>query len=105
VLLAQSGQLQRAIDEFSTAVRYEPNYVEARLLLAEALARSGQFDKSLPHYQQVLAINPQSANAQFGYAMVLAGLHRYAEARKVLSEAARLHPDQPRFADALARLR
>ena len=36
--------------------------------------------------------------------MALAGLQRYREARDVLSDGARLHPDQPRFADALAKL-
>lgn len=105
VLLVQSGDYQAAIAHLSAAVRYEPSYAEARLMLAEALGRSGRFNESLKEYRQVLASDPQSANAQFGYAMALAGLHRDADARNVLSEGARLHPDQPRFADALARLR
>ena len=33
-----------------------------------------------------------------------ATLRRYREARDALSEGARLHPDQPRFAEALGRL-
>jgi len=52
----------------------------------------------------VIEIDPSVADARFGYAGALVGLRRYAEAREVLSEAARLYPDQPRFGEALARL-
>ncbi len=104
VLMAASGRYQEAAERLSTAVRYEPNYVEARLRLADTLIRSGQGEKSLAQYRQVLAIDPRIADARFGSAMALAGLQRYREARDVLSEGARLHPDQPRFGDALARL-
>jgi tetratricopeptide (TPR) repeat protein len=104
VLLAASGRDQEAVDRLSIAVRHEPTYVEARLQLAEALRRSGQLEKALTQYQDVLAIDPRVADARFGYAMALAGLQRYREAHDSLSEAARLHPDQPRFADAVARL-
>jgi predicted Zn-dependent protease len=44
------------------------------------------------------------ADARFGYAGALVGLRRYREAREALTEAAALHPDQPRFKEALARL-
>ena len=36
--------------------------------------------------------------------MTLVALGRLREARDAFSEAARLHPDQPRFAEALARV-
>jgi tetratricopeptide (TPR) repeat protein len=104
VLMTASGRHQEALGHFSAAVRSEPNYVEARLQLAETLGRSGQLEQSLAQYRQVLAIDPRVPDARFGSAMVLAGLRRYREASDAFSEGARLHPDQPRFADALARL-
>jgi tetratricopeptide (TPR) repeat protein len=104
VLLAANGRHQEAIGRFTTAVRYEPNYVEARLQLAEAFGRSGQLEQSLAQYRQVLTIDPRVADARFGYAMVLVSLRRYREASDALRDAAKLHPDQPRFAEAHARL-
>jgi tetratricopeptide (TPR) repeat protein len=104
VLLAASARDPEAVTRFSTAIRYEPNYVEARLQLAAALARTGQLDKSLAQYRQVLTVDPRVADARFGYAMALVGLQRYREARDSLAEGVRLHPDQSRFADALARV-
>ena len=104
VLLAASGRYPEAVTPFSIAVRYEPNYVEARLQLAATLARTGQLEKSLAQYKQVLTVDPRVADARFGYAMALVGLQRYREAHDSLSEAARLYPDQQRFAEVLNRL-
>jgi tetratricopeptide (TPR) repeat protein len=104
VLLAANGRDPEAITRFSTAIRYEANYVEARLQLAGALARTGQLERTLVQYRQVLTVDPRVADARFGYAMALVALQRYREARDVLAEGVRLHPDQSRFADALARV-
>lgn len=104
VLLLTSGQYREAMTHFSDAVRDEPKYVEARLQLANTLARTGQLERSMNQYRQVLAIDSRQADAEFGYAMTLAGLRRYGEARDALTEGVRRHPDQPRFADALAQL-
>lgn len=104
VLLIASGRYREAIAHLSDAVRDEPKYVEARLQLANTLARTGQLERSMEQYRQVLAIDSRQADAEFGYAMTLAGLRRYGEARDALTEGVRLHPDQPRFAEALAQL-
>jgi Flp pilus assembly protein TadD len=52
----------------------------------------------------VLALNPAASQARFGQAMALVRLGRYVEARRVLEEAARVHPEQPGFPHALARV-
>jgi cytochrome c-type biogenesis protein CcmH/NrfG len=44
------------------------------------------------------------SDARFGYAATLATMGRLREARDAFNEAARLHPDQPRFTEALARV-
>jgi tetratricopeptide (TPR) repeat protein len=104
VLLAAQGHYAEAIRRLSTAVRDEPTYLEARLQLAETLRRSGQMEQALAEYRQVLRLDPRVTAARFGYAMTLGGLQRYDEARAALSEGVRLHPDEPRFGEALARL-
>jgi tetratricopeptide (TPR) repeat protein len=104
VIMASSGRNREAIEQFSAAVRYNPNYVEALTGLADALRRGGRVEESLKQYAEIVRINPRAAEARFGYAMGLVRLHRYREARDWLVEATRVQPDQPDLALALARI-
>jgi tetratricopeptide (TPR) repeat protein len=104
IMLASAGRYRDAIDRFSAALKSEPSYVEARLQLAEAFRAIGAFEASLAHYKQAAALDPRAAEIQFGCAMALVGLNRYQEAGSLLAEAMNTYPDQPGFAEALARL-
>ena len=104
VMLAAGGRVPEATEHLAAAVKSQPDYVDARLRLAELLRQAGQMDRSLAQYREVLAIDPRVSDARFGYAATLAAMGRVREARDAFSEAARLHPDQPRFAEALARV-
>jgi tetratricopeptide (TPR) repeat protein len=104
VLLASKGRLPEAIERFSAAVKSEPSYLDAQMQLADALRRSGRSDEALPHYQHVMTLDPRVADAHFGYAMALVRLNRYRDARDVLTEGMKLHPDHPAIAQSLARL-
>ena len=98
------GRYQEAVEHLSSAVQYEPDYVEARLRLGELLRQTGRPEAALTQYAHVIAIDPRAAEAQYGYAMALVQLERYEEARRRLTEARSLHPERREFADALARL-
>ena len=104
VLLDSLGQQGPAIEHLTAAVRHGPNYIDARLQLADTLARNGQLERSLAQYRQALEADSRSADARFGYGLAFARLGRYNEAREVLSEGARLHPEQTRFAEMVARV-
>jgi tetratricopeptide (TPR) repeat protein len=99
-----SGRANEAVEQLAAAVMADPNYVEARLRLAEALRRSGRPGESLPQYEEVSRIDPRLAEARFGFAMALVRLRRYAEARDRLVEGMHAYPAQPEFARGLARL-
>ena len=112
-LLERSGRDQDALVEYSAAVTANPKLREAHLKLADALRRIGRLDDALSSYRRVLELGPDnpgspgspgSEEARFGEAMALARLSRHAEARERLSAAMSLHPDQPAFPQALARL-
>jgi tetratricopeptide (TPR) repeat protein len=103
-LLERSGRDQEAIDRYTAAVAYDPTFRDAQLSLADALRRIGRLDASLSAYERVLELVPASEEAHFGVAMALARLMRHAEARERLRLAISLHPDQPAFPQALARL-
>lgn len=93
-----------AIKRFEAAVQYQPDYLEARLGLAEALRVTGRLQESLPHFKRIVELDPGLADAWAMYAMTLVRLQRYREARDVLDEARRLHPDEPNLTELLSRL-
>lgn len=93
-----------ALEHFRTAVRLAPAAVEMRISLADALRRTDQLEESLSQYAEALRLDPAAASAQFGSAMALVRLGRWADARRWLEEGAARFPEQPGFAHALARL-
>ena len=104
LLEAERGRPDAAIDRFTAAVQHDPAFIDARFSLAELLRGTGRPEASLPHYQAVIAADPNSSQARFGYAMGLVRLGRHRDARDVLAEAIRAHPDQPGLTHALGRL-
>ena len=104
VLAQDEGRWDEALDRFSAAVRYQPDFVDAHYAFAEALRRTGGADEAVAHYREVLRLNAAASQARFGQAMALVRLRRYAAARDTLAEAVQIHPEQPGFPHALARL-
>jgi tetratricopeptide (TPR) repeat protein len=104
VLMSSRGRSKEAIEHLSAAVKYQPNYVEAQLGLAEALRQAGRVEASLAPYKEAVKINPRASQARLGYAIALGRLGRYREARDWLSEATALFPERPEYAHALARI-
>ena len=104
VLMEERGRDMEAIDRFSKAVAADPTMVNARASLADALRRAGKLDAAIAEYLAIIKIDPSASDARFGRAMALVRLRRYAEARTVLEEAVRVHPEQPGLAHALARM-
>jgi tetratricopeptide (TPR) repeat protein len=104
VLLASSGRSNEAMEHLTRAVDFQPSYVEARLVLADTLRHVGRPQSALAQYKEVAALNPQSVQAQLGYALALIDLHSYQDARTWLTGAVERHPDQPDLAHMLARL-
>ena len=104
VLAQDAGEWAEAVERFTIAIERDAGFVDAHFTLAEALRRTGRAADALAHYQHVLGLNPAASQARFGQAMALVRLRRYAEARQVLVDAIRVHPEQPGFPHALARI-
>jgi tetratricopeptide (TPR) repeat protein len=104
VLMVSAGDGGEAIAHFTASVKYQPNYIEARLGLADALRRSGRAEASLSEYQEAIQMNPRAVRGRLGYVMALIKLRRFREARDYLADASKLHPDQPELTHALARV-
>jgi tetratricopeptide (TPR) repeat protein len=104
VVLGEYGRDDEAIGRFETAVALDPTFVDARFSLADAQRRAGRVEAALAHYRLIIDVDPSASQARFGLAMGLVRLGRYAEARTVLDDAVKAHPDQVGFTHALARV-
>jgi len=104
IMHGSNGRSAAAIEHLSAAIRDDPAYVAARLRLADILRMSGRSAASLSHYQQAADADPRLAEAPFGYALALADLGRYREARDQFSDGMKRYPAYRGFAHALVRL-
>ncbi len=104
IMAEAKGRHAEALDHLGAAVRYQPNYVEAHLALADALRRSRRFREALAQYDEAMAINPRSSPARLGHALALVALGRAAQARDWLLDATMVYPDRHEYSIALARL-
>jgi cytochrome c-type biogenesis protein CcmH/NrfG len=102
--MASAGRGREAVTHLSSAVKFNPNYLEARMALGDALSRAGRPLPALDEYAEVIRLNPRSADARFGYAMTLVRLKRFKDARNWLDESTRLMPDDLQLRHARARL-
>ncbi len=105
VLLASDPRrVSDALPHFEAAIRYQPNYIEAHLAMADFLRRNHRPDAALDQYRDTLTLNPRNTVARLGYAMCLVAANRHREARAWLEDASTHFPDRTEFKIALARL-
>jgi Flp pilus assembly protein TadD len=102
-LLKQRHHAQAAV-VLERAARLEP----AKGSIVEALGRayynSGQHERALDVFQELLEIDPSSAYAHYGAGQSLKQIGRHADARTHLRLAVALAPDSALYRAALARL-
>jgi len=62
--LLQAGRIAESIEQFKTALRIHPEYLNAANNLGVALAKQGRFDEAIIQFGDVLRKNPQHRQAQ-----------------------------------------
>lgn len=83
-LLVYGGDDLRAIDHFRAALELDGSLVDARIKLANALARNGEFERALAQYSEALQADPENHDTALKRATVLLNLRRHEEARAEL---------------------
>jgi len=77
---------------FARALSLDPNYIPARMSLADRLADEGKNDQAAGEYRKVLQWDPGQVDAHCNLACVLAAQGKTGEAMAELQEALRLRP-------------
>jgi tetratricopeptide (TPR) repeat protein len=89
------NEYEQARQEFQKAADLRPNYVSARVALAELLVAQGQYDAGLKSALAILALDRSNASAQLIQASALIGLKRLPEARELLNGLLKNNPNWP----------
>lgn len=86
------GELQRAIEAFSTVVAKRPDFAEGWNKRATARYLAGDFLSSMADCDEVLARNPLHFGALSGYGLILVNLERYDQALDYMRKALAVNP-------------
>ena len=93
VIRVPLGKQTEAVTALRLAVGLKPDYLPARMGLAESLQKLGEFEQSREIYQQILQDHPQSPSAYAGLGRVYWEEGKVAEAIKNYEKACELFPE------------
>jgi tetratricopeptide (TPR) repeat protein len=92
-LVAGSGDMPRAENEFRQALRIEPDLPAAQSNLGHVLAARGDLPEAARYFQLAVNRTPNDADAHVNFAATLRGLNRNDEALHEIQIALKLRPD------------
>lgn len=92
---AALGQTELARQMFQKAIELRPDYLMARLALAQLEVTRGEFDAALKAAQAILAIDRNNVNAKLIESAALMGQKKFADSRTLLSEMLKANPSSP----------
>ena len=103
-LLARSGRIQDAIQQFEFALTVHPHHEALRNNLATACFIEGDLPRAEVHYREALRVQPNYFNARFNLGRVLASQGRKVQAKQELDRALVLQPGNAEVLEALRNL-
>jgi tetratricopeptide (TPR) repeat protein len=91
-LYTQTGELGRAIEDFTAALRLDPSSPEVLTLRGSCRAAVGEYDRAIRDLDEALRLDPKSAPALAFRGMAWARKKRYDKAIEYFDEATRFDP-------------
>ena len=98
------GDAPRAVEHFTAAIDYAPDFAEAYNGRASAYYLTEDIGPAIADLQMALTLNPQHFGAMKGFAILLEELGRPADALTVYRQVLAIHPQDADVADATDRL-
>jgi tetratricopeptide (TPR) repeat protein len=92
VQAAEGGDLDRAIEEFSNAIRFNAQFADAHNNLGWALARKQNFPGAIREFRQAVLLREDYAKAYYNLGLALWSFGQKQEAEETLRRANRLDP-------------
>lgn len=90
---AASGQTEQARQHFTQVVRQMPNYLPARIALAELQLNRHEDEACIQSTKEILALDRESEAARLIQAAALAEMKRFDESRTLLDAAVKRNPN------------
>ncbi len=90
---ADQGRCEQATSTLRLALRIDPDYVAAKLRLANCLLASADWQASQELYTEILKKDPDQAEAYYGVGRIRTSRHDHAGAAEAYSKAIALFPD------------
>lgn len=99
--LFASGDINRAIQHYETAIRLKPDFSETYNNLGVALASQGRHRKALPVYLEAIRLRPRWALPRANLSITLSALGGFEDARVEAERATNLDPGSAKAYHAL----
>jgi tetratricopeptide (TPR) repeat protein len=87
------GDREGAMRELREAIRLRPNYLNAKLALAELYGETGNIEESLRNLEEMLSVDKSNVRLEYLRASALRTAGRYTEARREITRLVRSNPD------------
>jgi tetratricopeptide (TPR) repeat protein len=92
---AAQGQSEQARQMFQKAIELRPDYLPARVALAELQVARGEYEAALKTSGEILAMDRGSVNAMLIQTAALMGQKKYEDSRSRLDAMAKAYPNSP----------
>jgi tetratricopeptide (TPR) repeat protein len=96
----RSGDINRAIESYSKALRLNPNYADALIGRGMALCKKGDYENAMADFSEALYLDPKSAKAYYYRGSILCTKGDYAGAIADYDCSLHLHPSQKKVRNA-----
>ena len=91
--LQNEGKSDEAIEQYKTAIQFNPKYADAHMNLGSALTSQAKFDAAIPHMETALRLEPNNGDYHLMYANLLQRIGRNDEAASHFEAGIRLKPN------------
>ncbi len=87
------GRIDKAVEEYKTAVKLKPDYVDAHNNLGLAYDKQGRIEEAMEEYKAAIRLKPDNVNAYNNLGLAYVNQGRIEEAVEEYKTAIRLKPD------------
>lgn len=93
--LANTGQIEKAIEMFDEILKKDPNNLRAHVSIAQCYKSLGKYEEAMKHFKVALSFNDDEAAAHDGLGNIFKDMGKVKEATEEFAKALELDPENP----------